>query len=78
MNSYFTRGTENLFTPDEDVFERTEDGREILVARAGTPISMEKADKAGLLKTKEKAEEKADKVGLLKTEKKADKPSENK
>lgn len=46
---------DNQFLPEKDVFRATEDGRQILVARAGTPMLKTEAVKLGLLK-QEKAE----------------------
>lgn len=46
----------NEIIPEEDITVKKEDGREIVVARAGTPLSKAAAKKYGLLEDEEKAE----------------------
>jgi len=63
----------NEFVPKEDVIRKKDDGREIVLARAGTPLPMAKARQLGLVKD-EKPEEKAEPP----KNNKSAKPSENK
>lgn len=57
----------NLFVADEDVFVTKEDGRQILAAKAGTTLGLERAEQLGAISRDEmqteakKADEKANK-----------------
>ena len=53
------------FYPEKDVTRRTEDGREIVIARKGTPMPMAKAKQLGLIKDEKTEENRKRGWGLL-------------
>lgn len=74
--AFVTTKNQSEFYPEKDVTRKTADGREIVVARKGTPLPMEKAISLGLVRpeTEKPAKKKAEKP----TENKKVEPTENK